>query len=293
MLSDIVEVFSLIPKDKILVIANDIKSRLVSDKTLVGMKDKQEYVTKADIEIQKFLLDYFANSQLAGTYKIKAEEELTETQKVTNAKENKSWQLIIDPLDGTSAFCKGAATWGIMVGACDNEGKLFYSWNLVSTGEIFQTGLSIGSKVLGNFTSKVKIKIDVYDYGAGASEKFGKIFEKKSGFIFGQYEQTSYPAAVWAGWQLYQEKLDGLLWLPSNEGKKNYPDYDLIFLGALNRKGYRIRLGKVGDSVEMAAVAPSASDLEVLWQTGLELITKEKRDELRQEAELSITDKIY
>lgn len=292
MMSDITRVFSLIPKDKILAIANDIKLRLVSDKTLVDMKDKKEYVTKADIEIQKFLLDYFADSKLAGTYKIKAEEDLVATEKTLNNNKDKKWQLIIDPLDGTSAFCKGAETWGVMVGACDNEGKLIYSWNLVSSGEIFQTGLSIGSRILGNFTSKAKVKIDVYDYGAGASEKFGMIFEERTGLTSEQYEQTSYPAAVWAGWQLYQGKLDGLLWLPSKEGKKNYPDYDLIFLGALKQKGYKIRLDKVGDNVEMVVVAPSWNDLENLWQSGLELVSEEKRKEITPEEKLLITDKL-
>jgi fructose-1,6-bisphosphatase/inositol monophosphatase family enzyme len=292
MITDIIQVFLLIPKDEILAIANDIKLRLTSDKTLIEMKAKKEYVTKADIEIQNFLLNYFANSKLAGTYKIKAEEKLSEADKAKSDGKDKSWQLIIDPLDGTSAFCKGVETWGVMVGACDMAGKLLFSWNLVSSGELYMTNLE--STIIGrlSFKEKVKNQIDVYDYGASASERFAKIFEEKSGLTPNQYEQTSYPAAVWAGWQLYQSKLDGLLWLPSSQCKKNYPDYDLIFLGALKQKGYKIRLGKVGSSVEMAVVAPSWSDLENLWQTGLKMITEKKRNELEQEEKLFITGKI-
>lgn len=279
MMNNIIKVFSQIDGKQFLEIAKIIKEKINKDPSLIEIKSKKDYVTQADIQIQQTILDFFANSSLKGTYKIKAEEELTPKQKNANQGEKK-WQLLIDPLDGTGAFCKSSDNWGVMIGACDLNGQLIYSWNMVSTGEIYQTSSEVKSRQ--SFSKKIangeSIAIDVYDYGAGASEKFGSIFEIQSGYTKNQYNQTSYPAAIWAGWQLYQEKLDGMLWLPSTEGKKNYPDYDLIFLGALRQKGYQIRLGKIGDSIEMIAIAPTREDLEVLWKTGLEMVPFGKKD---------------
>jgi len=291
---EIKKVFAGLPVQDILVIANKIKGQIQSDPSLVEIKSKKEYVTKADFDIQRLILRYLVNSSLAGSYRIKAEEELSAEEKGQNDG-IKSWQLIIDPLDGTSAFCKGADTWGVMVGACDADGKLICSWNMVSDGNIFSSGMESGAaqeSLAAKVGEKGKVRVDVYDYGAGASEKFPAIFEKNSGFKAGQYEQTSYPAAVWAGWELFTGKLDGMLWLPSNEGKKNYPDYDLIFLGALQQKGLKIRLGKVGESVEMIAIAPTAEDLEMLYEVGLEMISEEKRKQLQAVDELKITTAI-
>ena len=81
----------------------------------------------------------------------------------------------------------------------------------------------------------------------GAREKF------PTGF-----KTTSYPAAIWAGWELFNGRLDGLVWLPSEAGKKNYPDYDLVFLDALKRQGWKVLLGKLQKvgRVEMLVVAP-------------------------------------
>ena len=122
-------------------------------------------------------------------------------------------------------------------------------------------------------------------------QKFGQVFEK-FGFAAEDYEITSCPAAIWAGWELFQKKLNGLLWLPSEEGKKNYPDYDLIFLGSLKQRGYKIRLGKIEGKVEMIAIAPSLEDLEILWKSGLEIIPENKRKNILIEKDLIITAKI-
>lgn len=274
----IVNVISSIPSQKLLDIAEDIKKRMKTDPSLIEMKDKKEYVTQADIQIQLFILKYMQDSKLRGTYKIKAEEELTKGEMNLN---NADWQLIIDSLDGTSAFCKGQETWGVMVGACDPGGVLQYSWNLVSSGDVYAND---DAEVLISFKKKVErgetLAIDVYDYGAGSSEKFGGVFEKLSGLSSNQYIQTSYPAAVWAGWELFNKKLNGLLWLPSKKGKKYYPDYDLIFLGALQSKGYSIRLAKIENSNAMISIAPTEEDLDLLWKTGLELVPEEQKQQL-------------
>lgn len=278
-LSQIKDVFNDIPVSEVLAIANDIKSKIQTDPSLIEMKDKKEFVTKADFQIQRLLLTYLRNSSLKGTYKIKAEEELSEEEKQDNEGE-KSWQVIIDPLDGTSAFCKDKETWGVMVGACDMNGNLLYSWNLVSTGEVYSSGTE--QQTFPSFsemiTSGKTLAIDVYDYGAGASEKFPAIFENISTIQTGQYTQTSYPAAIWAGWELSTQKLNGMLWLPSNEGKKWYPDYDLIFMGALIAKGLKIRLGKIKGNNAMIVIAPTEEDVDMLWNTGLGMISEEQRN---------------
>jgi fructose-1,6-bisphosphatase/inositol monophosphatase family enzyme len=124
-------------------IAGRIRAALQTNPKLIQLKDKKEYVTQADIQIQKYLLNYFINSPLAGTYSIKAEEKLSQEEQKQN-RSNCQFQLIIDPLDGTSAFCKGEETWGSMVGLCDQEGRIIYSWNLISNGEIFSSTTAKG-----------------------------------------------------------------------------------------------------------------------------------------------------
>lgn len=279
-LREISEVIEKIPVDEVLKIAEYIKERMKNDSDLIEIKEKKQFVTKADKDIQAFILEYLENSRLKGTYKIKAEEDLAKKYIQGN-----SWKLLVDPLDGTSAFCNGKNEWGVMIGACDIDGILRYSWNLVSSGDVYSSGINQFSEILESFSSKIdkeeKIAIDVYDYGAGASERFGAVFEKLSGLNNSHYIQTSYPAAVWTGWKLFTQELNGLLWLPSNEGKKFYPDYDLIFLGALKARGYNIRLGKIGTENIMIAIAPLKEDIEILWKTGLELIPEKQREEIQ------------
>ena len=167
-----------------------------------------------------------------------------------------------------------------MIGACDMNGVLRYSYNIISTGEIYKT--ESGNKLKPKSFERLKksgkcIVIDVYDYGSGAFDFFNNL-----------YKRTSYPAAIWAGWQLYQQKLNGLLWLPSNQGKKWYPDYDLIFLGALRERGYEILIGKIGNNNALIIVAPTKKDVEKLYQIGINLIPKQLKTRIIKTTDLSI-----
>ncbi|MBI2453444.1 hypothetical protein HYV56_01940 [Candidatus Peregrinibacteria bacterium] len=287
---DIQKAFSALPKDQILSVANKIKDQIKSNPLLIKTKHNKDFVTMADLKIQQIILKYLSHSSLKDCYKIKAEEKLSTKEKAKNS-DNKAWQLIVDPLDGTGSFCRDEPTWGVMIGVCDRNGYLKYSWNLVSSGEIFSSSSKSVPPIswLKKIKQTGKIRIDIYDYNAGASERFAAIFEKISGWKNQQYEIISYPAAVWVGWKLFKDELDGLLWLPSEKGKKNYPDYDLIFLGALEKKGYKIRLGKIDENIEMIAIAPTEYDLDLLFQIGLKMLPKDRKNFLIPCNELKIT----
>ncbi len=244
--STFAQVFNALPAKQLLTVAKEIQQRIQTDASLVTLKDKKEYVTKADYALQQIILDYFAQSELAGTYRICSEETLNQDQQVQVT--NPTWELILDPLDGTTAFCQQQETWGVMVGARDLQGQIVYSWNLVSTGDVYSTS-SAATQPIASINTKLE-RIDVYDYGVNKTEFFS--------------QQTSYPAAVWTGWQLYQGKLDGLLWLSSSAGKQHYPDYDLIFLGALQAQGWKIDLQKQQGVVVRVAVAKTNENLLTL-----------------------------
>lgn len=272
-------IFQAIPKKKILQLARQIQTALHQKKIVANKKKNQEWITPADSAIQHLILQYFATSPLAGTYLIHAEEQFHPVETAST----KTWILLVDPLDGTSAFLQGKETWGVMVGACNLAGILQYAWCLVSSGQVFTTTTS--SIIKKSFSQKLKdnkkIMLDVYDYEAGVSEKFGPAFEKVFDITHSQYSQTSYPSALWAGWQLYQEKLDGLLWLPSKQGKKWYPGYDLIFLGTLATQGFSIMLGKKEKFNALIAVAPQP-DVEKLYKLGLTLLPKNMGKQIKK-----------
>lgn len=269
-LKEIIKVFNRIESEYIIYLAKKVQKELVSNKNLIKNNENMyKVVTQADIEIQKYLLNYFENSPLKNTYEIIAEERY-----VKKYNKNAIWKLIIDPLDGTSSFKNQKNTWGIMVGACDMKGILQYSYNILSTGEIYKT--ESGNKLkLRSFEQLKKfgknIIIDVYDYGSGISDYFNNLYKK-----------TSYPAAIWAGWQLYQQKLSGLLWLPSNKGKKWYPDYDLIFLGAILDKGYNIIIGKKDNNNSMIVIGPTLKNTEKLYEIGLSLLPANQRNKMKK-----------
>lgn len=268
-LKKIIEVFNQINSKEIILLAKKIQKQLIINKNLIkNSSDIYKVVTQADIEIQKYLLNYFENSSLKNTYEIIAEERY-----VKKNNNNVIWKLIIDPLDGTNSFKNQRNTWGVMVGACDMNGVLRYSYNIISTGEIYKT--QSGNKLKLQSFKQLKqsgknITIDVYDYGSGAFDLFNNFYKK-----------TSYPAAIWAGWQLYQQKLNGLLWLPSDKGKKFYPGYDLIFLGALLDKGYGIIIGRTNSKNSMIAIASTLDDAQKLYQIGLNLIPPNLRQKMK------------
>ncbi|EKD78712.1 MAG: hypothetical protein ACD_41C00288G0003 [uncultured bacterium] len=233
--NNLAPIFSQLPSQQLLAVAKDIQLRLLQD-------NRNYDVTPADYAVQRIILDYFAQSDLAGTYRISSEEIVDLSQQVDS--DQATWELIIDPLDGTHAFCRQEDTWGVMVGARDLAGKLIYSWNLVSTGDIYSS-TTAARRPLSHRTKLERV--DVYDYGVNQTQFFS--------------EQTSYPAAVWAGWQLYQEQLDGLIWLPSTAGKKIYPDYDLIFLGALEAQGWQVYRKRERGNVVQIAVARTEENI--------------------------------
>ncbi|MBI2416116.1 MAG: hypothetical protein HYV33_05675 [Candidatus Kerfeldbacteria bacterium] len=283
-----------LPRRSLLILAQAIQHRLLTDASLVSIKEKKQYVTQADYDIQQAILDYFQQSPLQKSYYVKAEEAFTNPVATVGTP---TWQLLIDPLDGTTAFCEQQTTWGVMVGAGAVTGELLYSWNLVSTGEVYSTTTAkLNQLVPQSFAAKIQreqaITIDVYDYGASAGDRFGAQFTAMSGIERHQFKQTAYPAAVWAGWKLYQGALDGLVWLPSNQGKGVYPDYDLIFLGALAAQGWCIQLGKIKDTVAMVTIAATPGDAALLYEVGRNLVPAEIRPKLYATRDLIITKKI-
>ncbi len=300
MIKEIEETFKNIPAFDILTIANRAQAALKNNSELRWEKKEGELVTKADLLIQKLLLEYFSESPLAGTFLVKAEETHGEER---NCLPNSQciWQLLIDPLDGTSSFCRGEKTWGTMVGLCDKRGDLIYSWNMISSGEVFS---SLNSRERDTMSLQERQKqsksfiFDVYDYGAGAASHFSKAFEEVSleKFKSTDIEVTSFPAAVWAGWELFNENIDGLLWLPSSKGKENYPDYDLIFIGALVEQGWKVRIGKTDrekqSTIQMVAISRSEEMLEMLWKTGLLISPGNRNVSLFYETDLLITSSI-
>ncbi len=272
-----------IPKEKILSLAQDMQIKLKEVKSFLGqkkLKDEWGLTTTADIAIEKILIKYFDSSCLRNKYYLKSEESAQ-----TKVRKKFDWQLLVDPLDGTSAYKKEKNTWGVMVGLCDAKGQLNYSWNLVSNGATY-TNFTKNSKLkLQSFqqkiTNKQQLNIDVYDYKNNIADKFKTEFENQLGINARLINKTSYPAAVWTGWQLSQGQLDGLLWLPSNTGKKWYPDYDLIFLGALQAQGYKIILGKVGNENALIAVATTKDDVKALFNNGLNMIDKKLANKIK------------
>lgn len=260
--SKIKTLFANIPAKEILAIAKRYQPKIISGDIKVEIKPDGTKVTPADFEIQKLLIDYFRSSPLSQYFTVQGEETMTSEKQI-----NKPFKIIIDPLDGTSSFAKGLATWGTMIGLCDTR-QLIYSWCVISTGEIFSSEnpkkipLKSWKEIRKNGGQPT---VDVYDYKKenGARDKFPAVFKT-----------TAYPAAIWAAWELFNGRLDGLIWLPSDEGKKNYPDYDLVFLDALKRQGWKILLGK------MIVIAPTPEDAQELWNIGITLIGDKQYDDV-------------
>ena len=294
------KIFDGIPVAALLAIAAETHTNLQSvtsatDSRVSWHKDATEIVTEADLQMQECLLSHFANSALAGSYSIKAEEEVPDAYQLPAADTaNMQWQLLIDPLDGTSSFCRGEETWGTMVGLCDRQGLLVYSWNMVSGGQQYSTWSAHTAESHLGWSGKSEIRIDVYDYGAGVAERFPEQLERVSAgqCSAAQVTVSSLPAAVAAGLALFEKRLDGLLWLPSDQGKKVYPDYDLVFLGALREQGWHVVLGTTALGVELVAVAANQEQADLLWQTGLHLLPAKHAEMLQRKTELQITSAV-
>ncbi|MCB0328372.1 MAG: hypothetical protein KDD70_01880 [Bdellovibrionales bacterium] len=271
-MSIVTETFNNLPKREILEIASRIRSEISTNPDLVRLKDKKQFVTQADIDIQNCILDYFSSSPLQGKYNIFAEESLRPEDEGLNA-ERREWILLIDPIDGTSSFCRGDDSWGCMVGMCEASGVLKHSWNLLADGTVYSSFSARGQ--VDNWKTLSSLTLDVYDYGAGMTSEFPLLFSKSCKGEFGaeQVHTTSLPAAIWAGWNLYTGRSNGLLWIPSDSGKGTYPSYDLIFLGALARQGWHILLGRIQTETHFVSVAPDKDSCELLLECGYAMLS--------------------
>ncbi|MFN8392075.1 MAG: inositol monophosphatase family protein [Bdellovibrionota bacterium] len=285
--------FRNIPTEQILSIATTLRDRANGRPLPAMAKGNGQFVTQADIGIQREVLRYFAGTELAGTYVVKAEEQL-DSDCVPPKSSDARYQLLVDPLDGTDSYCRGESSWGTMIGLADSDGRLVYSWNMISEGEVYSSA-NARPTFLPSFARRLEsadsLRVDVYDYGAGSVSQFARRLAALSGGTIDESKVrvSSAPAAVTAGWQLATRELDGLLWLPSEKGKCSYPDYDLVFLGALVERGWHVTLGKNSGCVLMVIVAPTAEDLELLKATGLAMIAEEQRSCLQFDSGLQIT----
>jgi hypothetical protein len=176
---------------------------------------------------------------------------------------------------------KNGAAWSAFLIAKKNE--LEYSWNLVSSGEIFSSFKS--QKIDFKQTNQQK-SFDIYDYGGNSAKLFPQKLEDLSSGKYKkeQIQVTSHPTAVWTGFELFSGRLNGLLWLPfkgepgvEKKGKGYYPNYDLIFIGALIEQGWQVLLGKEHELIQVLAVAESKDDLELLKNSALSLMSSERK----------------
>ncbi|MBP6884319.1 MAG: hypothetical protein KBC17_00670 [Candidatus Pacebacteria bacterium] len=259
--------FDSIPKDEILRYAKNIQKLIQDgDTATVTKKDDGTLVTEADTKIEQMIVDCFNRSALSEFCSVKGEEG------VANAIKKDSWTLVIDPIDGSSSLVKGKDTWGVMVGFTDQEGILRYSWNLISTGETFQTSGNSTKEKRMLLKVQKNILVDFYDYKSRQESIFQIELEKLG---LKNYELTSCPSAVTAGWKLFTGELSALVWVLGENEKKTYPDYDLLFLAPLMEMGYSIRIGKLNSNENaIIIVAPTNKDADELYVIALEIVTK-------------------
>lgn len=254
--------FETLPKEEILTYAKNIQNKIMSgDETTVQKKNDGTLVTEADTAVERMIVDRFNKSNIAKLCAIRGEEGVANTQS-----EGK-WTLVIDPIDGSSSLVKGTDTWGVMVGLLDENGLLKYSWNTISTGETFQTNdnnpTTKKNPEMKSLREQKNIRIDFYDYKSGQEALFSKEFED---ILKSNFELTSCPSAVSAGWQLYSGELSALVWVPGENEKKTYPDYDILFLAPVAEQGFCVRIGKLENSQNaIIIVAPTEEDAEMLY----------------------------
>lgn len=265
------QVFSHIPGEKLLAIAEEVQNKIRQGSVVFEEKSPNDWVTQADIAIQHQLLEYFAASELAGTYFIDAEEELTTEQQQKKGAGEKSWTLVIDPLDGTNAFKRGEKYWGVIVGACDNSGVLQESWAITSEGNVYSTANNANGTAFSlsqQLQKKHPLVLDYDDYDTGNKQGVHQALAQKIRCAPEEIVLRDYPSAMWVGWEVYQGNLDGFIWIASEGGKKTYPAYDLAFLATLKKQGRGIVLGKSGRENVLVLVAPNQEQAETLYEVG-------------------------
>ena len=267
--------FDSLPKKEILEYANNIQERIMSgDETMIRKKNDGTLVTEADTKIEQMIIDCFNKSSLKNLCGIRGEE------KVGDVAKSGLWTLLIDPIDGSGSLVKGNLTWGIMVGLLDESNILRYAWNLLSTGDIFATGMENTMPAKISLKRTANPKIDFYDYGSGQEEIFRTALAEMG---IQNSELTSCPAAVWAGWKLYQNELSALVWVVGENEKKTYPDYDLIFLATLIEQEYKVRLGKFGSGENgIIVIAPTDEDADMLYKIGLAIVSRKNTSSIKE-----------
>jgi hypothetical protein len=211
-----------------------------------------DVTTEADNQTQKRIVKYFNIKELEGTFAIMGEE----FQKVNP---NASWNLLIDPIDGTASFVNGGE-WGILIGAADLEGNLIYSMLISSSGRCYFADCRQDPSK--NFdTVSQPMRMDIFNYEMDIPEDFVKTLEND----FRNIEISKNVAASISYSMLLEDELDSLVWLPSESGKKIYPYYDLIGLGVLRAAGFFVITAGDKSGVRCVIVARSTDAAERLY----------------------------
>lgn len=277
---DIIKIFEQLPANELLSYAKEVQQRLIAGEKLDQMKDGNDpdsWVTVADTWIQGRILDHFERSPLRGLYQVLAEETVT----TTSTSHDAPYLLVIDPLDGTSPFRKGSNQWGIMialystistVAAPDKEARQdkfqCYSWNLLSDGSLY-TNYSPTTPV--NYDSQIAscdtFRIDHCAYGAEDLNVLTVIASEALQIPEQKVRIFTNPTAVVVGYQLLQRKLDALLWVASEKGKRIIPLYDLSFLKALPDAQFVVKLATGREGITLVVVAQSETVATSLVKT--------------------------
>lgn len=215
----IINAFKSIDSAKLLNIAESHQNKLNQENVKSKGMGIWGQVTDADIEIQYSIIEYFNKiPELSGTFCIKSEEKIENI----DFPENPSWVLIIDPLDGTNEFVKKTNKWGILIGAGEIGSEIFFSVCINADGDFFTNEYDKSEIKEGN-------EIDIFDY---SNEHVENVFKQISSLYKG-IGVVTHPSASYSLARIVKGKSKGLIWVPSDKGKKYYPLYDLLFLPIL------------------------------------------------------------
>lgn len=219
-------------------------------------------VTDADTLIQQYIYDCYKISPLVSFAWFTGEEEAA-----YNDSSIQDYMIVIDPLDGTSSLIKWKQTYGTMVWLCDATGRLLSGMCIDSTGRIFSSATAFPQKLLP-LSDKKSLRIDFYNYTKDDSDPskqlFRSIITQTYNLRDDTYEQTSLPAAIRAGKELYEGTLDAMVRVPWTLEKKTYPDYDCLFLATLQKQWWQIAIGRSDNKNIAIIVAPTIVDLKIL-----------------------------
>ncbi len=266
------ETWRTLPAETWLAHARQVQTALQAGTLTAQHKDATELVTAADTALQQMILQHWAASGAAGQYAIWAEEELGPEWAEQPA--DPDWYLLVDPIDGTSAFARGEDQWGTMVGGLNRDGSWRASWNVTAGGEMYTNWGPAPRPAATPLAERETVQLLYCDYGAG-----GEPAAVAAVRALTQRPVTTVvvPAAVCEGAALTYGRADALLWVASGEGKRTYPLYDLVYLGALTAQGWVVRLGFAGRDVMLVVVAATVADAEALVKVGRGQLRPEHR----------------